>query len=339
MSLLLDKLLARNTRRKTNAVRGNYVFRARRKKVRLNVHRIELNPETDASRRAGRKRALRYGARLAAMVLLVTLFTSAVAIVVRDAFVENDRFILKHFSVTTEGELSEADIIAACGVRKGVNLLGVSLVEVRDRLQALPQVRSAKVSRGYPGLLFMNVEQQRPVAWLECPEQRLKAKVPGAGCLIDEQGAVLPAGEVTYALERLPCICVKKLGGLVPGAPVKDSPEIRAALDLLLAHDASSLRAVAPIKSVDASRGYVMEVTFESSLQVKFPDRDFAAQMRRLQGLLDEAAKQQWAIASVNLLVEKHVPITLRPTLMTAEQSDAAPMQRQGLPGSVATAN
>ena len=48
---MLDQLFARNTRRKKNAERGNYAFRSRRRRVRLNVRRLDLNPETAATLR------------------------------------------------------------------------------------------------------------------------------------------------------------------------------------------------------------------------------------------------------------------------------------------------
>lgn len=326
--MLLDKLLARNTRRKGNAVRGNYMFRSRRKRVRLDVHRLELNPETAATRREQRRKVVRLGFKFAVFSLMATGVFSVGKIVVRDAFVENDRFRLQHFSVNTDGELSASDIIAATGLKEGMNMLDIPLVEVRDKLTALPQVRQATVSRGYPGMLFLTVEQRHPVAWLECPEERLEARVPGYGCLLDEHGVVLPCGEVTAEQQRLPCIRVKKLNRLVPGKPIESAPGVLAALKLLAAHESSALGHVTGIKRVDASKGYALTVTYDAKFSAVFPAEGFSRHLQRLERVVQEAARHRWQLATVDLLVQNNVPITLRGGV-TASSDAATPAVRR----------
>jgi cell division septal protein FtsQ len=132
--MFLDRLLARNTRRKKNVVRGNYTFRSRRKRVRMDVRRLELNPETSASRREKRRKVMRWGFKFAVACLLLTGLVSVGKIVVRDAFLESPRFKLEHISVITDGALRPSEIIAAAGVEEGMNMLGIPLVQVRERL-------------------------------------------------------------------------------------------------------------------------------------------------------------------------------------------------------------
>ena len=81
--MILDRLFARNTRRKKDAVRGNYAFRSRRRRVRLEVHRLEMNPETPASIREKRRKVMRWGFKLAVASLVLTGIVSAGKIVVR----------------------------------------------------------------------------------------------------------------------------------------------------------------------------------------------------------------------------------------------------------------
>ena len=333
--MLFDGLLAKNTRRKKNAARGNFAFRSRRKRVRLDVHRLELNPETAASRREKRKKVIRWGFKFAVAALLLTGVISAGKIVVRDAFIESPRFVLQHISVITDGALQPSQIIDAAGLQEGSNMLDIPLVQIREKLEALPQVRRAKVSRGYPGMLFLDVEQRQAVAWLECPELRLVADVPVSGCLLDSEGYALPSGEVTADLKKLPVIHVEKLSRLALGKEV-ESAQVKAALKLLKTHASSELAHTAGIMRIDASRSYAFDVTFDSRVSAVIPAEGFPRQFQRLSRILQEAARQQWQLATVDLLVEHNVPVTLRS--LAAPAGTSTPAQRR--PGrTVAGAN
>lgn len=318
--MFFDKLFPKNRRRRANATRGNYAFRSRRSRVhqvRLDVHRLEMNPETDATRREQRRQAMRWGFKFAVGALVAIGLFSAGRIVVREAFTNNERFQLQHISVMTEGELSPSQIIAASELQTGMNMLDIGLVQVRERLKALPQVREAKVTRGYPGLVFLEVEQRRPVAWLECPEQRLEAKVAGYGCLLDDAGVVLPSDEVTEARRKLPVIRVAKTQRLMPGHVI-EAPEVLQALQLLKAHEESALAHSMRIRRIDASRGYSLAAQYDALFTVIFPADEFEPQMRRLERVVNEAAQRKWELATVDLLVEDNVPLTLRGTPVMA---------------------
>lgn len=325
--MFFDRLFARNTRRKKGAVRGNYAFRSRRKRVRLDVHRIDLNPETAASRREQRRKVMRWGFKFAVLSLLLTGLFSVGKIVVRDAFIESSRFQLQHFSVITDGAVQPSEIIAATGLSEGMNMLDIPLVQVREKLERLPQVRSAKVSRGYPGMLFLNVEQRHPVAWLECPEQHLEAKVARSGCLLDAEGFVLPSGEVTADLQKLPVIRVEKLQPMEAGRRM-DAPDVQAALKLLQAHESGELAHSLAIKRVDTSKSHALTATFEPRLTVVFPAEKVPQQIHRLARVIREAGRQQWQLATVDLLVEHNVPVTLRSAAVASSGTDA-PAQRR----------
>ncbi|OAI58001.1 hypothetical protein AYO49_06145, partial [Verrucomicrobiaceae bacterium SCGC AG-212-N21] len=285
---MFDRLLARNTRRKKNAERGNYSFRSRRRRVRLDVRRLDLNPETAATLREKRRKVMRWGFKFAVAVLLLTGVVSVAKIVVRDAFVDSPRFMLQHFSVITDGSLQPSEIIAATGLEEGVNMLSVPLVQIREKLELLPQVRRAKVSRGYPGVLFLEVEQRQPVAWLECSALRLAANMPNSGVLLDAEGFVLPSGKVTAEQRKLPVIAVEKVTRLAPGQLI-GSTQVVAALQLLQKHAASEM-ADAAIKRIDASRAYALTVSLDTGISVVVPAEGFDRQLQRLARVLREAA-------------------------------------------------
>lgn len=318
--MFFDKLFPKNRKRRVNATRGNYAFRSRRSRVhhvRLDVHRLEMNPETAATRREQRRKAMRWGFKFAVAALMAIGLFSAGRIVVREAFTNNTRFQLQHISVMTEGELMPSQLISASGLETGMNMLDIGLVQVREKLEALPQVRHAKVTRGYPGLVLLEVEQRRPVAWLECPEQRLEAKVAGYGCLLDDTGVVLPSDEVTEARRKLPVIRVAKMQPLKPGHVI-EAPEVLQSLQLLKAHEESALAHSMRIRRIDASRGYSLAAQYDALFTVIFPAGEFEPQIRRLERVVNEAAQRNWELATVDLLVEDNVPLTLRGTPVMA---------------------
>ncbi len=337
--MLLDRLFPKNKKRRPDAARGNYAFRSRRKpRVRLDVHRLELNPETEASRRVRRGRAIRWGFQAGVGLLLAMGLFSAGRIVVREAFTHNQRFLLQHVSVNTDGELSPSQLIAATGLQENMNMLDISLVQVREKLEAMPQVRHAKVSRGYPGMVFLEVEQRRPVAWLECEEQRIEARVAGYGCLLDDRGVVLPSDEISESRRRLPIIEISKKQRLRPGHQV-ESAEALQALELLKAHERSPLALSMKIRRVVAKNGYSMEANYDTDFKAIFPVNGVEAQVRRLERVVNEAANRNWELAEINLLVDKNVPLKIHNPPVEAEPAPEAAPEPAPAPASRRTAS
>ncbi len=75
-------------------------------------------------------------------------------------------------------------LLGAVGVSRGDSLLAIDPAAVRDRVEALAWVRTARVARRLPDTLVLHVEERRPMAlWQH--EQRL--------VLIDAEGVVLAA--------------------------------------------------------------------------------------------------------------------------------------------------
>jgi cell division protein FtsQ len=176
----------------------------------------------------------------------------------------------------------------------------------------------------------MEVEQRQPTAWLECPRLRLAAGDRVSGCLLDAEGFVLPSGQSVAGLKNLPVIRVEKISRLAPGQCI-ESPEVHAALNLLQSHAASELAHSAAIRRIDASRGYALTVTFDSQLTAILPAEDVTKQLQRLARVIREAEEQKWQIATVDLLVEKNVPVTLRGSASppTTPSGTSAPAQRR----------
>lgn len=310
---------AKNTRRKGNVARGNYTFRSGRKLTRLDVRRLELNPETSATRRETRRKTARVGFKFSVMILFVMGLFSAGKIVVMEAFVDNPRFHLQHFSVITEGELTPSKIIASSGLQEGVNLLGVSLVQVREKLEVLPQVKEAKVSRGYPGLLFLEVKQRHPIAWLEWVKNDLDSDDSGKTYLLDEDGYILPGTKLTDVQRRLPVIVLDQSHQMVLGQRIESSQALNA-LELLKKSEVCSWDQMRSIKRIEVTKDDVLTAHYAAPMKVAFSIENIDRQLLRLERIMKEAALHKWQIATVDLLVQQNVPITLRETLSVNEE-------------------
>jgi hypothetical protein len=315
-------LFRRNVpRKKRKTSRGNHVFR-RKAAAKSDTHRLDLNLklETDASRRERLRRSAGFGARLAAAMLLCFVFIALMKVVVVEAFWNNPRFLLKDIAVKTAGgPLSSDAIITASGLKKGEHMLMISLRGVRDHLEALPQVQKATITRSFPGTILLEVTQRQPIAWLECPDKSVAAKVSDFGCLLDESGIVVPCDHTPTAEEKkLPVVRVDKLTRIAFGKNV-ESPSAIAALKLLRAQKQHPALLRMNLVRVDASRAHALYAEYASGMDVTFPvNADLDKQIHRLDLAVAEATKHHWRLATVNLLVEHNVPITLSSRSETA---------------------
>jgi len=302
-------------RRRTST--GNYAFRRKAPPARTEIHRLEMNPETAATRRAAFRQRAGTGARWAFGLLSVIVFLALLKVVVMETFVSNPNFHIQNIEVLTTGPLSDSEIATISGLKVGENLLMVSLRAVRDRLEALPEVRTATVTRQFPATVLVDVKQRTPIAWLECPDKAIAAKVSGYGCLLDDEGIVLPSARHEAVDQKLPVISIEKLPRIAPGKRV-ESPAALAALKLLQLHGQSPLNEKHHLTRVDATRSHALVVRFDSGLTATFPaDGNPAAELVRLECVLDAAAQRNWRVGKINLLVEHNVPVTLQNSTAT----------------------
>jgi cell division septal protein FtsQ len=309
-------MFAKNTHRPQSAKKGNYQFR-HRVTATSKVNKIELNPETDATRSERRRNQARTGFKWAVALITIMLLGSLAKLVVKEAFLNDERFQLKQITVHTEGLLTRDEIIAASGLQEGMNMLMISLRSVHDKVESLPQVKSAKVSRTYPGLVTLEVEQRQAVAWLECPQKLLPAKARGLGCLLDAEGHVLPNFSQNDTREQLPIITVEDPERLVPGQTVQ-STQVLAALRLLRAHQESPINHSLELLRIDATKKIALQAIYNSKTIVTFSQYEMEKQLRKLERVVEEATQRHRSLATVNLLVEQNVPVTFR-------ESGAAP--------------
>ena len=289
------------------------------------AHVINLKPGSPTIRVLESRARLRLGFHAAVVITVVVGLFALVRVVMSEAFEKNPRFSLRQVLVNTEGALTAQRIVRATGLTEGQNLLTINLREVRERIERMPEVRGADVTRDYEGRLTIDVEQRRPVAWIECPKLRVFHMKSGSGMLLDEEGVALPCDVILKEYLKMPVIRVEELPQIVPGAQVA-SAEVLAALRLVREFESRFDDHHDEIAAVEIPARYALEAVFRDGSRATFGADEMDAQLARYEQIRRAAREKQWDIASMNLLARTNIPVTFRksPRLAGAVEPAAA---------------
>lgn len=162
-----------------------------------------------------------------------------------------------------------SQIAAAIGVKRGDPLLGVEIGEIRERLETLSWVRSARVERDWPGTIRVLLDERSPVAlW-----QR-----DGKLHVVDAEGVTLTDDNIGRFRHLL----------VIVG---KDAPvHATDLLDTLETEPSLRARVLAAVR-VGQRR---WDIRFKSGVDVRLPERNPTAawaklaQMERRHGLIND---------------------------------------------------
>jgi hypothetical protein len=91
---------------------------------------------------------------------------------------------------------------------------------------------------------------------------------------------------------------------------VVESVEARAALELLRMSTRSFMQTRFQIREIDLSKGYCLLVTDKNHIRVAFDFENLEQQLQRLEQLVSYAEDSKQELATVNLLVQRNIPVT-----------------------------
>jgi hypothetical protein len=91
---------------------------------------------------------------------------------------------------------------------------------------------------------------------------------------------------------------------------VIESSEAKTALELLRLSTRSSLQMRFQIREIDVSKGYCLLVTDKNHARVTFGFNDLDTQLRRLEHFLTYCDDSKQELGTVNLLVQRNIPVT-----------------------------
>ncbi|UTW58016.1 FtsQ-type POTRA domain-containing protein [Kordiimonas sp. SCSIO 12603] len=129
----------------------------------------------------------RYGLSLFTFILLVASVMLFARSVTESWFYETTRqagFELSQLSVSGAERTAYNDVLAVLDIDDGVPILSVDLVMIKERIETLPWVKQAKVSRIFPGEIKVSITEREAFAlWQQ----------EGVVRLIDPDGVVITA--------------------------------------------------------------------------------------------------------------------------------------------------
>ena len=122
-------------------------------------------PETQPSAGHGLRRL---GSRLLKITLAFSIIT-----VVSVSFLSAYHYLLRSPHVKVErveirgvDKRFQKELVALCGINAEPNLLAINLGELKQKIEAHPWIRTARLERRFPHTLIMEIQRQVPVAIL-----------------------------------------------------------------------------------------------------------------------------------------------------------------------------
>jgi cell division septal protein FtsQ len=253
---------------------------------------------------------------------------------------ENPAYAISDIRFNTDGMLTRAQVLEMLELWEGKNIFTVDVAKMRTVLDQLPQVDRAEVKRMLPDRVDIRVTERQPVAWVSGSENP-ELTTGGNAFLVDSRGYVLRTRKVLPEHLTLPLIVGVHMEDVAPGQKLP-TPESLAAIELLR-QGGEDLRWQPRL--VDVSKGYCMVVTDQRRTRVTFGFDNLEDQIARLRQLMDSVEPMQRELQTVNLMLERNIPVTFVPLPPPAVVADGKAKGKgsggkgqQGLPTPVSTA-
>jgi cell division protein FtsQ len=262
---------------------------------------------------------LRHRLRLVAIVLLILaalMLTGgglywAVRCVTAKLVYADPHFAIAQIVVDGDGSLTPERVVRFAGVRVGQNIFSLDLDQVERSLETIPLVRRVEVRRVLPNRLFIRVEERIAVARLQVPGHE-----PGdAPFLVDRTGVVmkplrLADGTVLQPQmpRKLPVLTGVTMADGRVGKRV-ESEQVYCALELLDKLEQSAAGSMLEVERIDLSKPRLLVVTTRQQSVIRFDVDEFPQQLRRLGVILTWAQQRQKAVQTVDLTVNRGVPV------------------------------
>ena len=225
---------------------------------------------------------------------------------------KNPDYNVAELDVQTDGILESEQVLQTADLHRGSNIFLVNLSRAKTRIESIPEVEHVQVSRQLPNRISVQISERKPVAWLSTArgtETRDAIVASKDSFLIDANGVLLLPHKLSPEDRYLPIIRHYTGATLTEGAQI-DSEEVKAALDLLRAHQDSLVAARFQIQEIDLAKHYGLQVTDRNGTQVLFPLEEMDRQLKRLDTYLQYTDQHGQKIQTINLMVQKNVPVT-----------------------------
>jgi len=268
------------------------------------------------SRKAVQHRNRRFvvvSSKIALVVALVAVIYVGGRFAAKRFFLDNPDYKLSAIEVQTDGTLQREQILSVADLREGENIFRVNLARVHARLQELPQVDEVEIVRKLPSEIDIRIVERKPIAWITSEKQIVDPFASDAAFLLDARGVLMKEKKLLPEYLGLPLILGCANESLEAGKTV-ESPESKAALELLRLSTRSFMQTRFQIREIDLSKGYCLIVTDKNHSRVTFGFDNLDAQLQRLEQFLIYSDDAHRELATVNLLVQRNIPVTFAKT-------------------------
>jgi cell division septal protein FtsQ len=276
---------------------------------RRQQHLLDVRVRSHKATQHRNRRVLVGLSKIVLVVALVLGILLGVRFASKRFFFENPDYRLSQIETQTDGTLQHDQILKAADLREGGNIFGVNLGQVRDRLQQLPQVDEVQVIRKLPGEIDIRITERKPIAWITSDKQISDPFASDIAFLVDARGVLMKEKKLLPEYLGLPLITGCTSESLEPGKIV-ESFEAKAALELLRLSTASFMQTRFLIREIDVSKGYCLVVSDKNHTKVTFGFDNLDTQLQRLEQFLVYADDSKRELATVNLLVQRNIPVT-----------------------------
>jgi cell division protein FtsQ len=280
---------------------------------RKQQHLLDVKVRSHKAVQHRNHRLLVIGSKIAACLLICGAVVYVVRYGAKQLFFENPDYRVSKIDIQTDGTLQREQILKAADIREGENIFSVNLARVHDALQQLPQVDQVQVVRNMPSDINIQIVERKPVAWITSDKELTNPFSADGAFLVDARGMLMKEKKLLPEYLGLPLILGCTGESLEAGKTIS-SFEAKIALDLLRLSTRSFMQTRFLIREIDVSKGYCLVVTDKNRTRVTFGFDNLEAQLQRLEQFLVYSDDFKRELETVNLLVQRNIPVTFAKT-------------------------
>lgn len=237
---------------------------------------------------------------------------------------DNPDYSLVDLLVKTDGYIPRSQIVREAKLPEDVNLLLLKLEEVKERIESLPQVKNVNIQRELPGVLKIEVNEYKPIAWIECKSLGIKPFSSKDGYLIDDAGVPFPCLAMLSGFMKLPVIKMRDLARVKEGKKVL-SDELLDAVKLVDLNKKLLFKQQLRIRSVEPSGVNGLLVTYGNDSEILYSRDGLEKQLKDFGVILEYATGKGFQIKTLDMMVKVNRPITFFNDPNKIEHSDIDP--------------
>jgi cell division septal protein FtsQ len=160
-----------------------------------------------------------------------------------------------------------------------------------------------------PAEIEIKIVERKPIAWITAAKEISDPFSVEGAFLVDARGVLMEEKKLLAEYLGLPSI-VGCAGESLAAGKIVESFEAKAALELLRLGTRSFMQTRFQVREIDLSKGYCLLVTDKNHTRVTFGFDNLDAQLQRLEQLLVYSDDSRRELETVNLLVQRNVPVT-----------------------------